>query len=103
MVLRRVYVGDIGVITPPTTLRDIPEDTNLDAMTYRELYNLALIVGVNMNELLGLRQCVLHIDMVVLGGNKLPDGFNIPEDTVFCLNCWQQFRGKIKNTAYDSI
>ncbi len=90
--MKLVYVGDVGVITPPTYVKPIPPDVDIWKLELRELFNLGVKLGYPVTELLGVSHCWDHLDYVKLGGNKLPDGYNWAEHVIYCKNCWEYFR-----------
>jgi hypothetical protein len=90
-----VYVGDIGVITRREPKRVLPKELDLSKYSFRDLCNIAILVGIDLRDIIGISSCSDHRNMVFLGGKELPDGYNIFEHCVYCKNCWQLFR--IKN------
>lgn len=88
--MSRVYVGDVGFIVEPTIPTPIPPiDTS--NLTLRELGNLALNIGIDIRDIIGILTCEEHIDMVFLGDKEMPEGYNLIEHCVYCKNCWQLF------------
>lgn len=93
--MAKVYLGDVGVITLVERVKpQLPENIDFSVMTLRELCNFALSIGVDLKEIIGVNKCSGHAGMVVLGNNKMPDGYNLFEHCIFCKNCWQLFRLK---------
>lgn len=91
-----LYVGDVGVVVAPSQPKPVPQNINVDEMSWRELFLLAIELGHDVKQLLGIQHCYEHINMILLKDNKLPDGFNYAEDTAWCRSCFQWFRQKKK-------
>lgn len=93
--MKLLYIGDIGDTTPlyhPITAPS-PE-IDLDALDARQMMNLAIENGFQVRDLIGISHCYEHVDMVLLGDRKLPDGMNLFENCSYCKNCFQLFRDK---------
>jgi len=89
-----VYIGDIGIITPPTTKTGLPEGFDTSKLTFRQLCNVAVLVGIDVREIIGIKECWMHVDMVFLGDKQMPDGYNLFEHCNYCKSCWRLFRIK---------
>ena len=92
--MKPVYVGDVGEITLRPVRKPIPNDVDLDSLDIHELCAMALEAGVGLRDLIGINNCYDHVNMVLLGSNAMPQGFNIIEHTKYCRNCFQMFRLK---------
>lgn len=91
--MKPVYIGDIGTIVQPTQKYSLPKDLDLDALTTRQLFQLGILCGVAVQELIGVKSCMDHFERYTkLGNNKLPDGYNWAEHVVYCNSCWEYFR-----------
>lgn len=89
-----VYVGDVGVIPEPSPTIPMPLGLDTSNLTFRQLCNLALAVGIDIRDIIGVKECYMHVDMIFLGSNEMPDGYNIFEHCTYCKNCWKLFRLK---------
>jgi hypothetical protein len=94
--MQLLYVGDVGTIVPKSTIHTIDDDIDLDSMSDRQLFNLALESGIPLKTLIGIDHCYEHTDMVFLGGKVLPTGFSYYENVKYCCNCFQMFRTRRK-------
>lgn len=92
--MARVYVGDVGEIVVKEPKKTLPKDLDLSKYDFRELCNIAILVGIDLRQIIGVEKCSNHIRMVVLGDKEMPEGMNIFEHCVYCQNCWQIFRMK---------
>lgn len=95
-----VYIGDVGVITPPTPKTPIPQNFDFSQLTYRQICNLLVACGYDVRDIIPIEHCSDHASMIFLGGKELPEGYNFFEDVKYCKNCWQLFRFKEKQ-VYD--
>lgn len=93
--VKRVYVGDIGEIVVKAPITPITEHIDIDRYTNRGLFKILLDHGVDVRLLCGIETCDKHVNMVLVGANKLPDGMNWCDDMRYCNNCWQWFRWKV--------
>lgn len=90
-----VYIGDVGEMHTFNTVKySLPEGFDTSQLTLRELCNLALVVGLNFKDIIGVSSCDKHYGMVKLGSGKLPDGYNLLEHCSYCKQCWEMFRLK---------
>lgn len=89
-----VMVGDVGEITIRPERKTIAENVDLDSMDLHELCALAIDCGIGLKELIGIDNCFEHVNMIFLGANDMPEGFNIIEHVKYCKNCFQMFRLK---------
>lgn len=95
--MKSLYVGDIGEIPQPYPYARVP-DIDLDGLTERQLFSLALEAGVKLKDIIGIDDCFMHNESthVVLGANSLPSGFTYLEHVVYCRNCFVMYRKKRK-------
>lgn len=89
-----IYIGDIGEIVIQPPVKPLTEKVDTDALTTRQMFQIALDHGVDVRYLLGVADCEDHDGMVYVGGNKLPDGYNWCDNMRYCNNCWRWFRDK---------
>lgn len=97
MRMQKVFLGEIGdiVVTAPITnepLRNV--DLDDENLSLRDLCNLALRCNIDVRELIGVKYCGEHYDMVLLADKELPAGYNLFEHCVYCRNCFTFFRLK---------
>lgn len=92
--MARVYVGDVGTLTKPTPKSGIPKELDLSGLTFRQLCNLAVALGHDVRDIIGIDHCYEHYGMIAIGNRELPEGFNLFEHCSYCRNCWQTFRQK---------
>lgn len=92
--MRPVYVGDVGNVTPRKPKGTIPAHIDIDKLSFREMCSLAISVGFELRELIGIKTCGEHIGMVLLADRIMPEGMNLFEHCVYCRNCFQLFRIK---------
>lgn len=90
--MKPVYIGDVGEIFTTPARRAIPSDEEIDAMSDHDLFAVALECGVSLYDIIGINHCYEHIDMVFLGSNSMPSGYNLLDHTNWCRNCFQLFR-----------
>lgn len=88
-----VYVGDVGQIHTYNREKVGLPEFDLSTLPLRDLCNLALKVGFDVREIIGVPSCEDHLKMVILH-NTMPEGMNLFEHCVYCKNCWQFFRLK---------
>lgn len=88
----RVYVGDVGEIPERQPKYSVPKELDTSQLTFRQLCGLALAVGIDVRDIIGVKTCKDHYDMVFLGDKVMPEGYNLFEHCVYCRNCWQFFR-----------
>lgn len=91
-----VYIGDVGVIVEPVyTTKTFDVDANVLAkLPFRELCIIAVEVGFDVRDLIGVSECSKHAGMVLLADKVMPDGYNLFDHCTYCKNCWQLFRLK---------
>lgn len=97
----RVYVGDTGRERPPKfadkeLIRKLLKsdiDEVLDGLNDEQLFELAINIGVNASEALGVDTCKEHYGLKELG-NKSIGGLNYATDVVYCLNCFLYYYRK---------
>ena len=68
----------------------------LDTLTDEQLFDLALKLGVNVTDALGIMFCYEHYEMKLLN-SKSTAKFNYATDIVWCKNCFQFFRRKVSS------
>lgn len=87
-----VYVGDVGVIIEPSTIQELPANIDTSKLSFRELCNVLVSVGIDVRMLIGVDNCNAHVNMVFLGDKEMPEGYNLFEHCSYCRVCWQLFR-----------
>lgn len=92
--MQPVYVGDIGEVWIIPERRPLPSDEEIETLDLHQLVAVALECGVKLYDIIGIRSCGEHYNMVLLGANAMPQGFNLIEHCNFCKNCFQLFRLK---------
>ncbi len=90
-----IYVGDIGdIFTVHVPVTPIADNIDIDSLSTRDMFKLALAHNIDVRLLLGVDNCYEHVGMLEMGARALPDGYNWAEDTNYCNNCWLWFRRK---------
>jgi hypothetical protein len=98
----RVYIGDIGTIIPPKPKPALPP-IDLSQMSYRDMCNLAVAIGLDVRDIIGIEHCYEHEGMVFIADRALPEGFDLFSDCVYCKNCWRFFRTRTKIFTKDVL
>lgn len=90
-----VFIGDIGVIVEPRQKYGVPSDVDLSQLTFRQLCNLAVLLGHDIRDIIGVKSCIDHYELYVfLGDRPMPEGYNLFSHCVYCIHCWRLFRLK---------
>lgn len=94
--MKPVYIGDVGDTTRLVQpKKSLPEGIDFSKLTFRQMCNIAVAVGFDVRDIIGVSSCDKHYGMIEFPyTHEFPEGMNLFDHCTYCKNCWKLFRKK---------